>query len=146
MHKYKFLIYSLFICCSLIGNDNNCHHDNNNFRCVKFIKNYDADTITFNIPNVHPLLGENISIRVTNIDTPEMKTSNNCEKDLAQKSKLYVESILKQAHRIDLINISRDKYFRIVADVIIDGKSLTQLLLQNKYGYQYDGGTKRIVN
>jgi hypothetical protein len=28
------------------------------------IRNYDADTITFDIPNVHPLIGDKISVRV----------------------------------------------------------------------------------
>ena len=45
--------------------DQNCTHDERTFRCVKYIKNYDADTITFDIPNIHPLLGKKISIRVT---------------------------------------------------------------------------------
>lgn len=34
---------------------------------------YDGDTMTVTIPDVPPLLGENIPVRVRGIDTPEMK-------------------------------------------------------------------------
>ena len=44
--------------------DKKCDHDATTFRCVKYVKNYDADTITFNIPNVHPLIGKSIGVRV----------------------------------------------------------------------------------
>lgn len=42
-----------------------CEHDENNLRCVKYVRNYDADTVTFNIPKVHPLLGKKVNIRVS---------------------------------------------------------------------------------
>ena len=51
-----------------------CAHDEKNFRCVKYVKNYDADTVTFDVPNVHPLLGKKINIRVDGVDTPELRT------------------------------------------------------------------------
>ncbi len=59
-----------------------CKHDEANFRCVKYIKNYDADTVTFNIPNIHPLIGKKINIRVSGVDTPEIRTKNKCEKEI----------------------------------------------------------------
>lgn len=107
-----------------------CKHDNDNFRCVEYIKNYDGDTITFNIPNIHPLLGKKISIRINGIDTPEIRTKNKHEKKKALKAKMIVQSILEKANRIDLMNIKRGKYFRIVADVIIDNASLGDKLIK----------------
>ncbi|MFK7823740.1 MAG: thermonuclease family protein [Oligoflexales bacterium] len=123
-----------------------CLHDAHNFRCVKYLKNYDADTITFNIPDVHPLVGERISIRVKGIDTPEIRTKDQCEKDLAFKGRLFVKGMMESAERIDLLNIKRGKYFRIVADVIADGKSVAEEIRKNKLGYFYNGGTKKKVN
>jgi len=41
-----------------------------------------------------------------------------------------------------LRNIDRGKYFRIVADVYIDGKSLAQMLLTKGLAKVYDGGKK----
>tara|TARA_Y100000296_G_scaffold72121_1_gene88250 strand:+ start:448 stop:972 length:525 start_codon:yes stop_codon:yes gene_type:complete len=123
-----------------------CEHSESSFQCVKYIRNYDADTLTVNVPGLHPLLGEKISIRVNGIDTPELRTKNKCEKEKAKIAKLWVERTLKKAKRIDLKNIQRGKYFRIVADVIVDGRNLTDILLEKGMGYPYDGGTKKKVN
>ena len=100
-------------------------------------------TITFNIPGAHPLIGEKISVRVLGVDTAELKTKNKCEKDKAKLSRNLVSEKLKKAKRIDLVNVQRGKYFRIVADVVIDGESLSSYLLSNGHAYSYDGGTKK---
>jgi endonuclease YncB( thermonuclease family) len=113
---------------------------------VKYVKNYDADTVTFNIPSVHPLIGKNINIRVLGVDTPEIRTKNKCEKEKGRNARELVKNLLKNAKRIDLINIQRGKYFRVVADVMIDGKSLSAYLLKNGLAYAYQGGTKKKIN
>lgn len=123
-----------------------CQHDAKNFRCVKYIRNYDADTITFNIADVHPLIGDKISVRVRHIDTPEIKGQLPCEKETARTAKRLVENVLKNGKRIDLLNIEKDKYFRILADVVVDGKSLKDLLLKNNLAYAYEGKTKEKIN
>lgn len=123
-----------------------CTHDANNFRCVKYVKNYDADTVTFDIPNVHPLIGNRVSIRVNGVDAPEIRTKNKCEKIKGRKAKKIVRNLLKNAKRIDLENVSRGKYFRVVADVKIDGQSLSYYLLKNGLAHTYDGGTKKKVD
>lgn len=123
-----------------------CDHDAKSFRCVKYDRNYDGDTVTFDIPNVHPLFGKNISVRLVGIDTAEIRTKDSCEKRVARTTKNLVESLLKQAKRIDLDNVERDKYFRILADVKVDGKSISQILIKNGLAVSYDGGTKQKVN
>jgi micrococcal nuclease len=123
-----------------------CAHDSTTFRCVKFVKNYDGDTITFDIPNVHSLLGKNISVRVAHLDTPEIRGKLPCEKESARTAQRLIENLLKRAKRIDLENVGRDKYFRILADVIVDGKSIKDLLMKNNLAYKYEGGTKENVN
>lgn len=119
-----------------------CAHDAHTFRCVEYLKNYDADTITFRIPGVHPLLGEKISVRVAHIDASEIRGHLPCERDAARTARRLVESLLRSARRIDLTDVARDKYFRILADVEIDGRSLKDLLLKNRLAYGYEGGTK----
>lgn len=121
----------------------NCAHDDSTFRCVKIVKNYDGDTLTANIPNVPALFGKNISIRVFGIDTPEVKTKNSCEKEAGRIARNLVANTLKNAKNVELHNVQRDKYFRILADVIVDGHSLKDVLLKNNLAYEYDGGTKK---
>ncbi len=86
-----------------------------------YVRNYDGDTITFNLPGLHPIIGEKISIRINGIDTPEIRGKCEKEKYDAQQTKEMVADILKDAERIDLKNIERGKYFRIVADVFVEG-------------------------
>ena len=38
-----------------------------------YVQNYDGDTVTFNLPGLHPIIGEKINIRVNGIDTPEIR-------------------------------------------------------------------------
>ncbi len=123
-----------------------CTHDATTFRCVKFIKNYDGDTITFQIPNVHPLLGKNISVRVMGLDTPEIKGKLPCEKDAARTAKRLIENLLKNAKIIHIANVQRDKYFRILGNVIVDGQSLQDVLLKNGLAYVYHGETKQKID
>lgn len=125
---------------------NECAHDATTFRCVEYLGNYDGDTTTFNIKDVHPIIGKRISVRVNGIDTPEIKGKLPCEKEAAQVAKLEVENFLKNAKRIDLTNVAREKYFRILADVIADGQSVGEILLQKKLAYPYQGKTKEKLN
>ena len=107
-----------------------------------YVRNYDGDTITFNLPGLHPIIGDKISIRVNGIDTPEIKGKCEKEKYDAQQTKEMVADILKDAETIDLKNIERGKYFRIMADVFVDGESLADELIEAGMAVAYDGGTK----
>lgn len=142
----KWLLVTFILLTSTGHAADNCNHDANTFRCVKYIKNYDADTVTFDVPRVHPLIGKKMNVRVMGVDTPELRTKNKCEKDKARNAKKLVANLLINAKRIDLTNIQRGKYFRVVADIIIDGKSLSHYLLKNGLAYAYDGGTKKKIN
>lgn len=143
--KLKFL-FLLFLVTLKVSANESCQHSSHEFQCVKFVKNYDADTITVNIPGVHPLIGEKISVRVSGIDAPEVKGKLPCEKEASRIARNLVENVLKRAKRIDLTNVEKDKYFRILADVKVDGRDLKEILLKNELAYEYDGGTKKQKN
>ena len=55
-----------------------------------------------------------------------------CEKEKydAKQAQQMVADILKDAEQITLKNMERGKYFRIAADVIIDGESLGDMLIE----------------
>ena len=107
-----------------------------------YVRNYDGDTITFNLPELHPIIGEKISIRVNGIDTPEIKGKCDKEKYDAKQAKEMVADILKDAEQINLKNMERGKYFRIAADVYVDGESLADMLIEAGMAIRYDGGKK----
>lgn len=142
MNSLIFTLSFLFLSPSAHATES-CRHDDSTFRCVKVLKNYDGDTLTVNIPDVPALIGKNISVRVFGIDTPEVKTKDQCEKEAGRVARNLVTATLKNAKNVELHNVQRDKYFRILADVIVDGRSLKDILLANKLAYAYDGGTKK---
>jgi len=123
-----------------------CRHSENTFSCVEIVDNYDGDTLKVNIPRVHPLLGREITVRVNGVDTPEMKSSDPCETRAAERAKEFTKGFLLKSRSVSLKNIGRDKYFRVLADVDGDGKSLAKELIRRRLAVEYDGGTKDKVN
>lgn len=111
-------------------------------RNVEYIRNYDGDTITVDIKNYPDIIGKSILIRVSGVDTPEIRGECDTEKEWAVMSKEFVENELTRAKRIDILSPERGKYFRIIGNVVYDGKSLTEELIKGGYGVPYDGGTK----
>ena len=112
------------------------------FANVEYVRAYDGDTITVNIPRLPDVFGKNIGIRVRGVDTPEIRAKCDNEKYMAIRARNYVRSLLENAKKIDLINPERGKYFRIVADVRFDGADLRDSLLHMGYAINYNGGTK----
>jgi endonuclease YncB( thermonuclease family) len=108
----------------------------------KVISVYDGDTFRVDIDSLPPIVGKNIPIRLNGVDTPEIQGKCQHEKDLALKARDFVRNKLANAKEIKLTKIQRGKYFRVIADVIIDGVSLEQELLENKLAYKYTGGKK----
>lgn len=92
---------------------------------------------------MHPFLGHNAAVRVKGIDSAEIRGKTECEKQAARTSRRLVENLLKNAKRIDLANVEKEKYGRILADVIFDGRDLKEVLIKNGMAYPYFGATKK---
>ena len=108
----------------------------------KVISVYDGDTFRVDIDSLPPIVGKNIPIRLNGVDTPEIRGKCQYEKDLALKARDFVRNKLANAKEIKLSKLQRGKYFRVVADVYVDGVSLEQELLDNELAYKYTGGKK----
>ena len=105
----------------------------------QIVEVYDGDTFKIDLPSQHPLFGDDISVRVLGIDTPELKGSSDEVKALAYKAKNRTQELLSDAKTIELKNPQRDKYFRILAEVWIDGESLGDKLKSDGLAKDYDG-------
>jgi len=55
----------------------------------------------------------------------------------------YLRNLLKAASRIDLIDVKRGKYFRIIATVKADGEDVVPLMIEKGMGRPYPGGKRR---
>jgi len=104
---------------------------------------YDGDTFKIDLPSQHPLFGDDISVRVAGIDTPELKGSSDEIKALAYKAKNRTQELLSDAKTIELKNPQRGKYFRVLAEVWIDGESLGEKLKSDGLAKDYDGDGAR---
>lgn len=104
---------------------------------------YDGDTITVSIENWPRIIGEAISVRVNGVDTPEMRGKCPEEKALARKARAYTRTTVTSGRSVELRNLRRDKYFRLLADVCVDGQALSAGLIANGLGYAYEGETKQ---
>ena len=105
----------------------------------QIVEVYDGDTFKIDLPSQHPLFGDDLAIRVFGIDTPEMKGTSDEVKALAYKAKNRTQELLSDAKTIELKNPQRGKYFRIAAEVWIDGESLGEKLKSEGLAKEYDG-------
>ena len=109
---------------------------------LKNFEVYDGDTLR----NVSIDLGFSIfynnNIRLSDIDCPEINTTNIKEYELAIDAKLYTENFLK-SNLIYLHSIYLDKYGRILGDIYNEyGELLQEKLLENGLAVSYNGGSK----
>ncbi|HIA13512.1 MAG TPA: thermonuclease family protein, partial [Nitrospirales bacterium] len=79
---------------------------------------------------------------IAGIDTPEIKGKCQKETALAMQARNLVRRMLGQARRIDLLDVERGKYFRIVAKVVADGNDIGHTLIDRGMAVAYDGGKK----
>ena len=100
---------------------------------------YDGDTFKIDLPSMHPLFGDDLSIRLFGVDTPEMRGTTDEVKALAMQAQQVTDKALKGASKIELRNPQRGKYFRIVSEVWIDGESLADMLKAKGLAKDYDG-------
>ncbi|MFA6118801.1 MAG: thermonuclease family protein [Parachlamydiales bacterium] len=142
MKKTFVLIFVLLSVC-LFSKDKPIYDD---IKVSKILSVHDGDTFKVNINEFPPIIGENISIRVAKIDTPEINCKDPIIKKKALLAKQFTEDFLKNAKEIVLKNPKRDKYFRIVAEVIADNKSLSAELIRNDLALPYDGKKKPVWN
>lgn len=110
---------------------------------AKCVHVYDGDTIhvVFKMPNSNECY--KWIIRMMGIDTPEIKTKNTYEKQLATKARDFLRNlILDKMIIVECLDF--DKYGRLLGDLYIEGNemSLSNQLIVKGYAKAYDGGTK----
>ena len=98
----------------------------------RLLRVIDGDTFACDIDTHSPIAGKNISIRLRGINTPELKSKDPELRKFAYEEKERLSDLLHNARIIELRNLGRDKYFRINADVYIDGENILPKL-NSKY-------------
>lgn len=104
---------------------------------------YDADTFRANIQGWPAIIGNRVPIRVNGVDAPELRGKCEAEKRMAREAKQFTVAKLRAAREIRLESMDRGKYFRILADVYVDGQNLGEALILAGHARPYVGGKRR---
>lgn len=105
---------------------------------------YDGDTIRVDIDGWPTIIGGDIPIRLAGIDTPELRGADCAdEKLLGYTARNRLTDLLLGAEHIELRNLGRDPFFRVLAQVWVDGQSASQILRQEGLAHEYHGGEKQ---
>lgn len=137
MNPFQVLLYVGMICTT----------DARTMCGVKYLYNYDGDTAKFDLVGQgHPIFSANMDVRLHGIDAPEIDGKGPCEAKRAVEARDFARDIMMKAKRIDLQLLAKDKYFRLLADVVADGYSVAQKMVDAKLAIGYDGGTKLKVD
>jgi micrococcal nuclease len=107
----------------------------------KIIRVVDGDTVEVNID-----LGFSIciktSVRIAGIDAPETRTRDLTEKSYGMRAKAIVEKWFEENNNLIIRTEKEDKYGRYLGYFYSGEICLNEYLLDNRYVWQYNGGTK----
>lgn len=106
----------------------------------------DGDTVAFHAPFLPAPLKQELSIRVFGVDTPEKGFRAKCPQE-AQRGEMataFTKQQVAQAQRRQVVLMDWDKFGgRVLGDVLLDGRSLRQMLIQNGFAREYYGEAKQ---
>lgn len=111
----------------------------------KVLKVKDGDTVVMEAAFLPDPLKKELSIRVLGVDTPEKAPRAKCqsEADRGQAATDFTKKAVAGAKDIKVELVDWDKFGgRVLGDVILDGKKLSQLLIDNKLARPYHGEAK----
>jgi endonuclease YncB( thermonuclease family) len=100
----------------------------------------DAISFYVNIEGYPPIIGRQVAVRISGVDAPEIESNCKSEKDKAIEAKQFTADSLSAAKTVELRNIERGVYFRILAEVYVDGKNLAENLIQSGHARASDNG------
>jgi endonuclease YncB( thermonuclease family) len=106
----------------------------------------DGDTVAFQAPFLPAPLKQELSIRVFGVDTPEKGHRAQCpsEDQRGQAASAFTKAQINASTKRQVILMDWDKYGgRVLGDVILDGKSLRQMLISNGFAREYYGEAKQ---
>ena len=112
---------------------------------LKILRVIDGDTVEFEAPFLPDPLAKKLSIRVWGVDTPEKSFRAKCDKEAAMGAEAtqFTKDLVANAKTTQISIYEWDKFGgRVLGDVLIDGQSLTKLLIEKGYAREYYGDAK----
>jgi len=104
----------------------------------KVVSVYDGDTFRIIPKNLPNYMGDSIPVRIIGIDAPEMRGRCTQEKERAIAARNVLMGLIS-ARDVTLVDVQRDKYFRLLASVKVNGFDVAEQLLKSGYVVKYEG-------
>lgn len=109
---------------------------------AEIVRVIDGDTVVVDIYIWVDLI-KRVNLRLTGVNTPEIRTRLQCEKEMGLKAKEFVESWLEESDLVTVVDVRPDKYGGRVQGYLYKGEdSLSEALIAEGLGVVY-GGEKR---
>ena len=105
----------------------------------------DGDTVAFQATFLPPPLKQELSIRVFGVDTPEKGFRAQCPSEAARGAAAteFTKKLVAASTQRQVVLMDWDKYGgRVLGDVLLNGQSLRNLLIQNGFAREYYGEAK----
>jgi len=109
---------------------------------------YDGDTITISIDKWPGVFGAKLGVRINGMDTPERHSrcldpsAKAIEERDAMTARTRLIALLDSGEPIQLRNLDRDKYFRLLADVWVGERNVAAVLISEGLAVNYHGERK----
>jgi len=78
-----------------------------------------------------------VRVRIRGIDAPEKRGSDACEKVLAEKSRLYLISLIDNSKFVILDNLKYDSFGRVLATVTVEKGDVATLMIKASMAHPY---------
>ena len=105
----------------------------------------DGDTVAVDASADFPPELASIKVRLRGVDTPEKGGRAKCpeEREAGQQATVFTTDAISAAKEIVVRNPAWGKWGgRVIADLILDGRSLSQALIETGNGRPYEGGRR----
>ena len=132
MKKFLVLIFSCICCCDCFATS----------AVVRYI--VDGDTFIADILMNNAIRVNSVSVRLRNLDTPEIHGNCDYEIKRANIAKQRLAELIPVESTVEIDNVTDDKYpGRIDANVFdANGKDVGLILIKEKLGRPYSGGKR----
>jgi micrococcal nuclease len=105
----------------------------------------DGDTVAFQANWLPDPLKKELSVRVFGVDTPEKGFRAKCPEEDARgvAATAFTKAQINASQKRQVVLMDWDKYGgRVLGDVLLDGKSLRMMLINNGFAREYYGEAK----
>jgi micrococcal nuclease len=121
------------------------------YKC-KVLRIVDGDTVDIDIDLGFGIWMHRERVRIMGIDTPESRTRDKVEKTFGLASKARLKDMLPigstQILKTEIDRSGEDKkgkFGRILGDFLIDGRRVTEILVEEGHAVAYFGGSKEEI-